>query len=241
MAGKRLAQFPIHYAELQAVYAQTIVKGVRSLAIASAESGEGVSTLAYALARRTAAAGRQTLYVDFNLFRPIINEMLGVPREPWSPDDSSAVDSIVRFREESFAVLAAPTGATAAVSFREMPVLEGIFKRWLEEFDCVIADTSPLNNINSRNIPAELICAACEATVLVVLAGRTPETSIRRAVGRLQESHANLTAAVINDRFNPHLADELVRETQRFDRFMPRLMEQIRQRIRASTLLTARI
>ena len=233
--------FPIHYAELQAVYAQTVVKGHRSIAISSAESGEGVSTLAYALAQRAAAAGRNTLLIDFNLYRPIINELLNVPRQTWSPEDESGDNAIVRFPEESYAVLAAPIGASAAVPFREQHVLEERLKMWLDEFDCIIADTSPLNNVNARNIPAELVCASCEATVQVVLAGRTAETNIRRAVDRLRDAQANLIGTVLNDKYNPHLADEMIRETKRLDKYVPGLMEKIRRKIRQSPLFTAKI
>lgn len=233
--------FPIHYAELQAVYAQTVVKGHRSICISSAESGEGSSTLAYALAQRAAAAGRNTLLVDFNLYRPILNDLTNTPRQAWSPEDDTGDKAIVRFPEQSFAILPAPIGASAAAPFREHHVLEERLKLWLEEFDVIVADTSPLNNVNARNIPAELVCSSCDATILVVLSGRTAETNIRRAVERLRDAQANLIGTVLNDRYNPHLAEEMIRETRRLDKWVPGIMEKIRRKIRNSPLFMAKI
>ncbi|MGN4982002.1 hypothetical protein ACTFBY_11420 [Aeromonas dhakensis] len=61
---------PIQYLELESLYASTLARGIRSLAVTSAEGGEGVSTICEALARRAEADGLKTLLVDLNLYHP---------------------------------------------------------------------------------------------------------------------------------------------------------------------------
>ena len=83
----------------------------------------------------------------------------------------------------------------------------------------MIIDTSAINRINARNIPAERVAAACDATIMTVLAGRTTETMLATAVKKLQEAGADIMGSVINDRFNPSLKEEMLREICRIGRF----------------------
>lgn len=56
--GSPLASaFPVHYAEMEELFARTIGRGARSIAVTSANSGEGRTGIAYALARRSAVSG----------------------------------------------------------------------------------------------------------------------------------------------------------------------------------------
>ena len=46
-----------------------------------------------------------------------------------------------------------------------------------------------------------------------------------------------MLGTVLNDQHNPSLAEELRRQTKRFDRILPGFAQRIRGRIRASKLL----
>ena len=108
---------------------------------------------------------------------------------------------------------------------------------WLQEYEVVIVDTSPLNAINRHNLPAERICSQCEGTVLTVLAGVTRQAQIHSAMQRLNGHGIQLSGCVFNDRYCPSLAEELIRETYRFQRWLPSLMGWLRGKIRRSALL----
>lgn len=235
-----MISLPIHYVELENVYARTLGGGVSSLALASAQGDEGVSTLAYALARRAAAAGKKTLLIDFNLARPSVGERLALQSGEWVPDSASSTSAIIEFPSTGLAFLPA-TESRDSLNFRDVNTLRNGIARWAEDFDCIVADTSPLNRHNQQNIPPDIVCAACEATLLVVLAGRTTENQVLEANGRLAVAGARLAGSVLNDRFSPPLSDELCRETRRFERWAPKLMDTLRRRIWSSALLNQEI
>ena len=228
---------PIHYAELEASYARTIGNGTRALAVASAVGGEGTTTLARALAERAAASGKQTLLVDLNLDHPSLHRHYALGRSDWSPESMAEGEAILPSGIAGLSVLTAPTQVDEHWGFRDPATLRTALEGWLERFDRVVVDTSPLTRRNRRNVPADAVCGACRATLLVVLAARTPESQLVEARQLLDAAGAELLGAVLNDRHLPGLASELMRETHRFDQLMPRTMAWMRQRIAASPLL----
>lgn len=236
-----MVPLPIHYAELETVYAATLGSGLRSLAVAAAESGAGVSTLAFALARRSAAAGRKTLLVDLNMSRPGIASWLGLSGADWRVDDVSMIEAIQAPPGLDISILPAPSSVAGAWGFREKTALQKGFERWGEIFECIVVDTSPLNRLNQGNIPPDRVCAACQGTLFVAQPGLTSEGNALEARDRLTAAGADLVGCVLNDRRMPSLADELCRETRRLERWCPKLMERVRARIRNAALLNQEI
>lgn len=227
---------PIRYIELENVYAQTFGNEARCVAITAPQGGEGVSTLAYALARRAAAASKKTLLVDMNLARPSVAARFGLQSKEWSPEGGSSGKAVEAFPSIFLSILPAPKRAQSW-AFRDARTLRECIERWTEEYDFVVIDTSPINRSNQGNIPPDLVCAACDMTVLVALSGRTTESQVIEARGRLMAVGARLAGGIMNDRYMPHLADELCRETHRLERWFPKAMERLRLHIRSSSLL----
>jgi Mrp family chromosome partitioning ATPase len=246
-------ELPIHYAELESIYSQTIDCGVRSLAITACNSGEGTTTLACALAKRAQAGGRKTLLVDMNFCHPSIGPELGLEPGSWKHLDNLLVEQISLVADSntpvaylpkaasSLSVLPAPSTPTGNLMLREKDYLARCMEAWLKEYELVIVDTSPLNAINRHNLPAERICSQCEGTVLTVLAGITKQAQLQSAMERLNGHGIQLSGCVFNDRFCPTLAEELIRETQRFQRWLPSLMSGLRTKLRESTLFNISI
>ena len=232
---------PIHYTEVEDIYARTLGAGLSTLAITAAEDGEGVSTLSYALARRSAAMGRNTLLVDFNHRRPSVGQRLAISASDWLPGELSAQDNTVQLSSSGLSVLPAPTDSLEWLAARDTSTLKECFQQWRQKFDCIVADTSPLTVRNQKNFPPESVCASCDGTVLVVLTGKTSETRVVEARHKLSIANARLVGAVLNDHHAPALADELIRETRRFDNAFPRVMKKLRAIIRCSTLLNQAI
>lgn len=219
---------PIQYLELESLYAATLARGIRTLAVTSAEGGEGVSTICDALARRAEADGFKTLLVDLNLYHPgRASPLLWGPRD--LPDPLPQGQSLARL----------PAPGKDLMAFRNKDTLRQLLDRWLAHYDVVLFDTSPLTALNRGNIPADQVCAACQGALLVVLAGVTPAAVIQGAVEQLTRAEANLVGAVFNDRVNPGLASEILRELNRLP--SNRLTEWLKRWCRRSALLNYRI
>ncbi|MGN7613791.1 CpsD/CapB family tyrosine-protein kinase [Magnetococcales bacterium HHB-1] len=261
-----MTPFPIHYIELENIYSQTLGSGMRTLAVTSSEPEEGVSSLAHALVRRHEQAGYSVLLVDFNRKAPSVAQHIGegyqsppshpllqentqeknrlsieqkTTPQPQDVEENNLLQTaIIRHPERKLALLPAPKSPQVALRLRENSVLTETISAWQQEFDAIVFDTSAINSINHANIPTETVSSHCEGTLLIVLAGVTSTVSVQTATQKLSDAGARLVGTVFNDRFNPSLADELCRETHRFDRWLPKLMQKLRSRIRRSALLT---
>jgi len=228
---------PVHYQELEMTYANTIGRGVQVLAVTSSDSREGVSTLAEALALRSEAGGKKTLLVDLNMYHPSVDKRFVVLSKSDANLSNSDKLSVMNAEGTNICIVTAPTADSNQLRLRERDVLKMNIDSWRKAYDSIIIDTSPLNAINRSNIPAETVCSLSDGGILVVLAGKTTEISVQGAYTRLANAGARLLGTVINDRFNPSLSSELVRETYRLEKHLPGLMAKVRGMIRCSKFL----
>ena len=236
-----MIQIPIQYEEMDALFAATIGAGHRSIAITSSLHDEGVSMLSYALARRIAASGRRSLLVDLNTERPSVTRRLGLEGVGWSPDDGTATSSITELVGTNMSVLSVPAGTSAIMQLKDARVMSDMIRQWSEQYDNVVLDTSPLARINQSNVLPDLVSGCCDASVLMVLAGHTPETKVAESIVRLVKSGANVIGTVLNDRYCPTLASELSREAARLERWLPALVKKLQEKFRSSAFLNQNI
>lgn len=227
-----MESLPIHYAEVEAIYNQTIGRGYKTLAITSSISGEGKSTITQAIVERAQIVGKKILLVEMNTLNPSLSNTL---RESLSIEVIE--NKVSKIMSKGYSIVAAPQNIQDILQYREDKLLRNTIQEWLQEFDVIIFDTSAVTALNQNNIPAEIICGVCEAALLVVQAGKTPSNLIKQTVDKLKFNKVNLVGSVINDRYNPSLLTELQRETYRFDRSFPSLMTKIRNKLASSVLL----
>ncbi len=229
-----MIKLPINYLEIEEIYSNSIGKGMRSVAITSANSEEGCSTLAYALSQRSEVDGKRTLLVELNMLHPELGDISGHIHTDWLPNPKSADDSIMRTDDVNLDILPAPCDSDV-LSFRNIANMSKLMQHWMENYDAVIFDTSPVNARNRNNIPAESICAMVDGTILMVMAGITRQTQFKAALDRLNHNDVSLIGVVFNDYRNPRLADEICRETHRLDNWFPNVMSKIRRHIKRSS------
>jgi len=228
-----VSELPPSYLELEHIYLGTFGRGARTVAVSSVQGGHGASMLAHALAARATNAGLRALYLDLNLFRPAFPTQ----QIAWRPDDHSVHSALVpRDHAAPFEVAPAPTKA-GSLMFREPSVLKRLLEERLSEYDAIIIDTSALCAVNAGNIPPEILAAACDTCILVMLSGSTKQAHARLAVDRLQAAGAKIAGVVLNDRDNPTLADEMCREVNRLKRWLPTMTERLCRWLRRKDLL----
>lgn len=227
-----MVDLPIHYAEVEAIYNQTIGSGYTSLAVTSAKAGEGKTTIAQAIVERAQAVGKQVLLVEMNTFNPVLSKKL-------TSDITSDVVSnkVIAIEDKGYSLLPAPQNIQDVMQYRESQLLLQSIKQWQADFDVIIFDTSALTSLNQSNIPAEIICEVCEGALLVIEAGTTPQSLIQESIDKLKVKKVNLIGSIINDKSNPSLLTELQRETYRLNHLLPTLMTKLRKKLAQIVLL----
>ena len=206
---------PLQDTDLENIYLRSLGEGMRSLAVTSARRGEGVSSLAVALAQRHLLANRSVLLVDLNDENPR-HQPLG-QHDDVIETRANVEPQIVTDGNSSYALLGIPAPANNNVNreWRNPGVLEKHIAGWLKQIDCIIIDAGSFDRSSRTLVPVERIVGACDATLLVVMAGVTSELEVRQSCARIDAAGGKLAGSVLNNRVNPSLQTELLRETRR--------------------------
>ncbi len=229
---------PAQNTDLENIYLRTLGARMRSIAITSSNPGEGVSSMAVALTQRHLLANKSTLFVDMNGDKSDHQTILPSNRKTGSL--ASTEPQILTDKEESYALLGIPAPVNSKVNlhWRDPGVLEEHLSTWLEQFDAVIVDTGSFNRNSQKLVPAERIVGACEATLLVVMAGITTKPTVRHTCDRINTAGGHLAGCVLNEYHNPSLKQELLRETKRIPRKFNGLRNWIANWIEKNRLLS---
>ncbi|PCJ33570.1 MAG: protein SypD [Moraxellaceae bacterium] len=239
--------------EIESIYAQILNGSYRSIALTSSSANEGVTSIAFALAQRNLLAGHSTLFVDLNLHHPSLScqlklgqsksDISGMAYESLLPSPEIVSPKVVSHGNADTVITGVtnPNSRDAIIKLRKPGVLEECIKEWQMHFDTIIIDTSPVNRVNASNIPAERVASACDGCILVVLANQTTEPMISETAKKLLTANAKLLGCVINDRENPPLHKELIREIDRLPRFLDKHAIKLRRWVNNNLLLALNI
>lgn len=225
---------PATHAEIEQIYLQSELKGYKSICVVACQSEDGVTSVASALAERLILAGHRTLYVDLNLFKPAYSTVHAFD------ENSEEVGQLITRKEnhQTLVGLTVPALASTQLAYRDPTMLRNAVETWLEQYDRVVIDTSPLLSMNRSNIPAQVVAGVCNACVLVACYGSTTTSQIDQAKALLETSNANLLGSVLNMKHHSDLKDELLRQIKKL-RFLPeKLKEKISEQIKNSELFT---
>jgi capsular exopolysaccharide synthesis family protein len=178
---------------------------VRTVMVTSPEPGAGKSTTALNLAATAARAGRRTLVVDADFRQQQIQALTGSAK--WSsledllanPEDevdysefSTGLPNLYAISQRDEMVDA---GAGPGLSSPEM---EQLFERLRSAFDLVVFDTPPVLAVAD----AIFLATRCDATLIVVQAGKTDVEELEQTSDDLRDARAEIVGTVLN-RFNP--------------------------------------
>ncbi|MFA0097476.1 chromosome partitioning protein ParA [Vibrio splendidus] len=202
------------HAEVEQLYLASELNGQKSICVTACHSGDGVTSVATALAERFLLAGHSTLYVDLNLYNPAFKDLNML-------EDSQQGQLIEHVESHRmFIGVPAPQVASTQLAYKDPTTLQKVVNKWLEKYDRVIIDTSPLLNINKGNIPAQSVASACDSTLMVVAYGETSTHHLEQAKKLLDAQSINLMGSVMNMKQTPSFAKELVRQINRM-KFLP--------------------
>ncbi len=229
--------------EIQQVYSRLLGKGKQSIAISSASPGEGVTSIALALAQHNLLSGHSTLLVDLNLHHPSLKTLLDLDLPAVENKGLLERPGLIGTHSDNVALtgITAPDRRDVMMKLRQPGILEQCISEWQRTYDTVIIDTSPINQINSNNIPPERVAAACDGSLMVVLAGQTNEIMVSSAIDTLRSAGAQVLGCVYNDRDNPSLKTELLRETRRLKAHSSRIAAYMERWIKNNRLLSIKV
>jgi capsular exopolysaccharide synthesis family protein len=173
---------------------------LHTLAVSSADKGEGKTTTSANLAFALASAGKRTLLVDADLRRPRLHELMDIPREPGLSqllyDESRSLDAFTTSLNDLHVVPGGedvPNPAELMSSQRMARLVESL----QEQFDYVIFDTPPVLLFSD----ALGLASQCDGTLLVASADKTDGRAFDHAVELLHDVEADVLGAVLN-RYN---------------------------------------
>ncbi|SHO55074.1 chromosome partitioning protein ParA [Vibrio quintilis] len=223
---------PATHAEVEQIYLAAEMAGARSVCITACQTGEGVTSVASALTERYLLAGHQTLLVDLNLFNPAFSDISMLPGD--------TAEQWIEHKETSrlFTGLSIPGEPATLLRYKDPAILSGQMQSWLQQFDRVIVDTSPLLNINRGNIPAHCVASVCDQTILVVMGGVTSSSQLKKAMTLLGADQISLLGTILNGRDQPPLRLELIRELNRIPLLPARLKQRLTQWLMKSDMLS---
>jgi len=172
---------------------------IRSLAVSSAETGEGKTTIAVNLALAAAAMGQRVLLVDADLRYPQVHEQIGVPnRLGLGEIISSNVNAKVALQQSSqrdnLMVLTAGQIMVDPTEILTSDKMRLLMEQFQMVFDLIIYDTPPVVGLAD----ASLIAAQTDGLVMVVRLGKTKRSAVTQALEELSLSSGNVLGLVAN-------------------------------------------
>ncbi|MCL6525535.1 MAG: polysaccharide biosynthesis tyrosine autokinase [Thermaceae bacterium] len=168
------------------------------VAITSAESGEGKSSISLALAKAYARAGKRTLLIDLDLRKPVLHKEFGI---------AAGADIVSVLRDPMFTLTAhqVEPGLHVLPCLQTLPdsaeLLAEHFRPFLrrllelQEWDVVILDTAPILEVTDTLIVAPQV----SGLLLVVSAGSTNRRRLSAALDSLKRIGARVIGVAVNN------------------------------------------
>ncbi|WP_242691009.1 CpsD/CapB family tyrosine-protein kinase [Cytobacillus praedii] len=176
----------------------SVDKTIKSIVLASAQSGEGKSTTASNLAIVLAQQGNQVLLVDADLRKPSIHYAFRVSNiEGLTNVLTKEVEldrAIKQTAIHNLSLLTSgskPPNPSEILSSNSMEILMGKLK---EMFDFVIYDTPPVLAVTDSQVLAN----KCDGVILVVASGKTTKELALKSLDVLKQARAHILGAVVN-------------------------------------------
>ena len=189
--------FDALYANIRFLYGDS---PLRSLAVCSAESGDGKSTVALHLAQTIASMGQKVLIVDANLRNPQLHQSLGLPNQKGLSSlltDSRIAPSILIQQSamaDNLFALTAGTPTAAAIKLLGSAQMRHIVDELQKTFDLVIYDTPQLRDYTD----GIFLAGHLDGLIMVVGVAKTHQSVTENVLAQLDKFHLPCLGVVAN-------------------------------------------
>jgi polysaccharide biosynthesis transport protein len=166
------------------------------LAITSAASGDGKTSLTLALGLSFAAAGSRTLLIDTDLIGAGLSARLGV-NAPQGVGDAIISDDPSQFVRNTdvtdLSIIPVGTQTSVQNSAFSPTAVRRLFSELRGKYDIILVDTGPVLG----SIEATPLVAAADATILTVARGQNRDL-VEKAIAHLKSVGAKIAGVVFN-------------------------------------------
>lgn len=174
-------------------------KNIRTIMLTSSTPNEGKSSITFALASSLAETGLKTLLIDADIRKSVLlsryqpeKDVFGLSQYLSGQKDIEEVRYCTNI-ENLDIIFSGPYSPNPAELLEEAGF--GKLLQWAkEEYDYVIVDTPPVNNV----IDAAIIAKECDGTALIVENGTISYRMAQRVIKQLEKSGCRILGAVLN-------------------------------------------
>lgn len=169
---------------------------IKTIAITSAEMGEGKTTVASNIALSFAESEKKVILIDCDLRRPAVHKnfktsnLLGISEVLLG---EITLEEAVKNYSNNMNILTSgkipPNPAEMLASSAMTNLIEDLKK----EYDILIFDTAPINAVTD----AQILGAKVDGTILVIRAGRTKKEAAIEAKNLLDKVGANIIGTIL--------------------------------------------
>jgi len=172
----------------------------KKLLIASADEGEGRSTVTIHLAAALARSGRQVLVIDANVHGAVLDKRLGVTDAETGLFEVLEKKGPVRGAIHPTAttgldLLAAGTTSANSASLLDSRAFGDLLEELAEDYDHILIDSASLAAASD----ARAIASVCDVTLMVVRPNASRRGNAQLALGSLLSVGARVLGVVVND------------------------------------------
>jgi polysaccharide biosynthesis transport protein len=172
---------------------------IRSLAVCSAASGDGKSTVALHLAQTAAGMGQRVLLVDANLRQPQLHNKLNLPNQKGLSDllaKQVALNELIGRSQvaENLFVLTAGQPFPNSSKLLASTQMQYLMEEFQATFDLVIYDTSDLTDFMDANF----LAAHTDGILLVVAVNKTKRSVVKQVIEQLNTFRLPTLGVVAN-------------------------------------------
>jgi len=171
-------------------------RNIKKILIASAQHGEGRTSVTLNLAGAMSNANRRVLVIDADFLRPSILRLLSIENSGGFTDmvlgGKSFEESAIRVQPHGFTILPSPEGSEWSARVLGAARLRSMLDQISQNFDFVLFDSSPL----LRSSDVEILGRLTDATLLVIGSGQTTSEQMQQAL--LQLSREKVIGSVVN-------------------------------------------
>ena len=173
--------------------------GAKALGLASCGSGEGVTTLLSAAARKLQSQGRKVVLVDANWNNPQLAQSLGLmPQIGWEETLRGSLpleEVVIESLADGLSVLPVRGPSASAIAEGQIAASFEILTR---EFDVVLVDLGSLAQVEDEDTPSRGVAARMDAVVLVQNVRVTPPNRMAQARQRLAALNLRCAGTIQN-------------------------------------------